>query len=196
MLMRRTRAGGYGVIEMLVVLVIAAIILAYAVPAYKSLITQNRMGGEINDLQGDLELSRSSAIKQGVPVVICPSSNPTATTPSCSGSTSWQSGWIVFTDIGQNQTYAADSGDTLLHVHSPLQLDDTLTGSVSETANGAFGGTLTYLSFNRMGAPSLATPSKYAALSVHDANSTVGWYRCVIVSIVGTTTLQPPGSCP
>lgn len=196
---RRRQAAGYTLIEMAVVVVIAAIILAYAIPAYKSLLAENRMSSEINDLLNDVEQSRSAAIKQGVPVVICPSSNPTAATPGCSGSASWGTGWIVFTDIAQNQTFATSSGDTLLRAHAALQMGDTMTGTVGSKATGPFAGTLTYLSFNRMGAASIADASNFAAISIHDASNTAGWRRCLVVSLVGTATLnadQTSGVCP
>jgi type IV fimbrial biogenesis protein FimT len=175
---------------MLVVIVITAIVLAYAVPSYKGLIAENRMSGEVNDLLNDVEQSRSAAIKQGVSVVICPSANPTAAAPSCSGSTSWTSGWIAFTDVAQNQTFATGSGDTLLRVHGALSVGDTLTGTVGAAAIGPFGGTLTYLSFNRMGAATIAGPSNFAAISVHDAANTAAWRQCLVVSLVGTASID------
>jgi type IV fimbrial biogenesis protein FimT len=199
MLKRRGPAAGYTLIEMLVVIIIIAIVLAYAVPSYKGLIAGNRMSGEVNDLLNDVELSRSAAIKQGVPVVICPSTNPTAAIPTCSGSSSWTSGWIAFTDVAQNQTFATGSGDTLLRVHSGLQAGDTLTGTVGAAATGPFSGNLTYLSFNRIGAAAIAGPSNYAAISVHDAANTAAWRQCLVVSLVGMASIdanQNAVNCP
>jgi type IV fimbrial biogenesis protein FimT len=196
---RRGQAGGYTLIEMAVVIVIIAIILAYAVPSYKGLIAENRMSGEVNDLLNDVEQSRSAAIKQGVPVVICPSTDSTAAVPSCSGSSSWTTGWIAFTDVAQNQTFAAASGDTLLRVHTGLQVGDTMVGAVGATDVGPFGGNLTYLSFNRMGAAAIAGPSNYAAISVHDAANTAAWRQCLVVSLVGMASIdanQNAVNCP
>lgn len=189
-------------VELAVVICIIAIILAYAVPSYKSVISQNRMASEINDLNNDVELARSSAIKLGMPVVICPSTSPTAATPSCNNSSSWETGWIVFSDIANNQTYATASGDTLLRVHAPLTQGDTLTGSTGTASTGPFSGTLTLLEFNRMGGTTIAGASavNYAALSLHDSKNTLAWRRCLITSSVGTATAQSqaqnPGVCP
>lgn len=191
---------GFTIIELAVVITIVAIFLALAIPSYKSVMTQNRLSSEINDLNTDLEMARSAAVKQGVPVMICPSTNPTNSSPSCSGASNWETGWIIFTDIANNQTYAAASGDTLIRIHAPLQAGDTLTGTVGKTATGSFSGSLTQLEFNRMGGVALGSTNPYAALSAHDKASTTAWRRCVVLSDVGTTSVVSqvlsPGVCP
>lgn len=196
----REPAAGYTLVELAVVIAIVAIFLAYAVPSYKAVLVQNRIGSEINDINTDIEMARSSAIKQGVPVVICPSTNVTNATPSCSGASNWETGWIIFTDVANNQTFATASGDALIRVHSPLQANDTVSGTVGSAATGPFGGALTLLEFNRMGGATIGSSSKFAALSVHDSANTLAWRRCVVVSNVGTTTLNSQtlnaGVCP
>jgi type IV fimbrial biogenesis protein FimT len=200
---QRSRTSGFTLIELMVVVLIIAIMLAYGIPSYKSVITQNRMSGEINDLASDIELARSAAIKQGMPVTICPSANPTATTPACSGTSSWNSGWIVFTDIASNQIYSVASGDILIRVHGPLQGSDTLTSTTGTTTTGPFAGTLPSMTFNRMGGTTfvVGTPTLgFAALSLHDAGNTLAWRQCVVVSKVGTSVVKMqqinPGVCP
>lgn len=199
---RREPAAGYTLVELAVVIAIVAIFMAYAVPNYKSIMTQNRIGSEVNDVNTDIELARSAAIKQGVPVVICPSTDVTSTTPSCSGTSNWETGWIIFTDIANNQTYAASSGDTLIRVHSPLKSGDTMAGTVGSAATGPFSGNLNFIEFNRMGGATMGSSSKYGTLSIHDQANTAAWRRCVIVSSVGTTTVNSqlqtvnPGVCP
>lgn len=200
MRMHRERAAGFTLVEMAVVIAIVAIFLSLAVPSYRGVMTQNRIGSEINDINTDIELSRSAAIKQGVPVVICPSTNPNAATPSCSGASNWETGWIIFTDIANNQTFATGSGDTLIRIHAPLQAGDTVSGTVGTAAGGPFSGSLTLLEFNRMGGATIGTSSHYAALSVHDKANTIAWRRCVVLSNVGVTTLNSQllnaGVCP
>ncbi len=60
------------------------------------------MAAEINELRGALELAWSSAVKQGIDVTVCASTNPTASSPQCSGKPNWETGWIVFTDPNDN----------------------------------------------------------------------------------------------
>lgn len=182
--------------ELLVVIAIIAILGALGIGSYKSVTTQDRIASETNDLNSDIELARSTAIKQGVTVTICAAvtaaDTTAANTASCSGSaTGWNSGWIVFTDVNgtngaSNQTYAASTGDTLIRIHPALQGGDTVTTT-----------TLPALTFNRMGGTANA-----GTLSLHDAKNTAAFTRCLVVSKVGVTALNTalsgpnPGTCP
>jgi type IV fimbrial biogenesis protein FimT len=186
----RKRSAGFSLMELLVVVAIIAVLSVIAVPSYKSITAQDRMASELSDLNGDIELARSAAIKQGVTVTICASNtagiSPPATNPVCSTSAAgWNAGWIVFTDVNganglSNQVYAAATGDTLLRLHAPLQGKDTAA-----------------LTFNRMGGTGNA-----GTLSLHDVNKTAAWTRCLVVSEVGLAALNTsavgpaPGTCP
>lgn len=198
----RRPAAGFTVIELMVVVAIIAIVAIFGIPSYKSVTTQNRMAGEINDLASDIELARSAAIKQGLTVTICPSANPTATpsatTPTCSASTQWNTGWIVFIDITPNQTFSSTNGDTLLRTHGPFTGSDTLVSSTTS-------GTLNSITFNRMGGTTsfgnAADYSNTGTLTLHDATNNANWRRCVILSEAGTITVDSQqnntqGSCP
>lgn len=198
----RRPAAGFTVIELMVVVVIIAAVVAFGIPSYKSVTTQNRMAGEINDIATDVELARSAAIKQGLPVTICPSTNPTATpsgtSPSCSSSASWNTGWIVFIDTSGNQTFSTSTGDTLLRAHAAFNGTDTLTGSSGSAATGPFSGAISYLTFNRMGGTTINSGTNFAALTLHDSANTQAWRRCLIVSFTGQGTVNTtsPGNCP
>jgi type IV fimbrial biogenesis protein FimT len=197
----RKPTAGFTLVELLVVIAIVAIMLALAVPSYKSVTVQDRMASEIGDFTTDVELARSAAVKQGMPVTICASANPAAAAPACNG-TDWSTGWIVFTDVASppNQAYAAASGDTLLRIHAALQGGDTLAGSSG--AIGAYGGTLNVLEFNRMGGTQITGgATQFDVFSLHDKANTVVWRRCLLVAGVGTgqlsTQYQNPGDdCP
>lgn len=195
MRVHRRRTTGFTVVELMVVTAIIAIIAAFGIPSYNSVTTQNRMAGEINDLSNDVELARSTAISSGQPVVICPSTNPTASTPSCSGSDSWSTGWIVFTDVASppNQTFG--TGDTLIRIHAALSTD-TLTGTNGSAVTGPYSGSVSYLEFNRMGGVSngTTTGATYSAVSLHDSTNNALWRRCLVVSGVGTTAIASDAS--
>ncbi|WP_158628847.1 GspH/FimT family pseudopilin [Dyella choica] len=196
----RRRARGFTLVELAVVVAIVAIVLVYSTSSYKSITTQNRMASEINDISTDVELARSAAIKQGLPVTICPSANASTATPSCSGSASWNTGWIVFIDTTGNQTFDKTTGDTLLRMHAGLQAGDTLAGSTGTSATGTFSGSVSYLTFNRMGGTSIGGGTNFAALSLHDSASTSAFTRCLIVSFTGQGTIDTQisnaGVCP
>jgi type IV fimbrial biogenesis protein FimT len=189
----RRPAAGFTVVELMVVIAIIAIIVAFGIPSYNSVTTQNRMAGEINDLSNDVEFARSSAISSGTPVIICPSTTQTSSTPTCSGDDNWSTGWVVFTDVADNQTFG--TGDAVIRIHAALSTD-TLTGTSGSTVNGTYSGSVSYLEFNRMGGASngTTTGATYSAISLHNSTNNVLWRRCLVVSGVGTTAIASDAS--
>ncbi len=86
---RISSAQGFTLIELLVALSIAAILLAIAVPSYSGSRLNSQLRASSNDLIGSINLARSEAIKGGVPVRMCASSDG----KSCGGA--WNQGWVV-----------------------------------------------------------------------------------------------------
>lgn len=188
----RRAIAGFTLMEMMVVLVIIAIIAAYGIPSYKTATTQSRMSGELAELDSDISLARSSAIREGINVTICPSGDPTNANPTCTGSNEWNGGWIVFTDVAGNQTFETTAGDTLLHIHNVFSSNDTLLSAVAggTTALNAF-------TFNRMGGVSNSMGSgadgpNSGELLLNNANGVPGMTRCLIISNAGTITVNSP----
>jgi type IV fimbrial biogenesis protein FimT len=95
---------GFNLFELLIVMSIVAIMAMIGIPSFKYVTAANRVSSEVNSLLGDMQYARSEAVKEGLPVTVCASANPTATAPSCSGSNAWQTGWIVFSDPTNSQT--------------------------------------------------------------------------------------------
>jgi len=83
---------GITLVESMVTVAIMVLLLALAVPSFKSSIESNRRTVLINQLYEDLTFARSEAIKRNVRVEVCPSTTGT----SCSGINDWSKGWIVF----------------------------------------------------------------------------------------------------
>lgn len=90
------RAGGVTLMELLIVIALAAIILALGAPQFGEFQRNNRLTSAANDLLAALQLARTEAIKRQRPVALCAAADPRADTPSCSGG-DFQ-GWIVFED--------------------------------------------------------------------------------------------------
>ena len=76
-------------IELMVVLSIAAILATAAVPSFRSLIQNNRLATQANELTGTMNFARGEAIKRGQRVTVCVSTNQTA----CTLGTAW-AGWL------------------------------------------------------------------------------------------------------
>ncbi|MDP2110730.1 MAG: GspH/FimT family pseudopilin [Thiobacillus sp.] len=118
---------GFTLVELLVVLAVGAILLAIAIPSYAFLVNSSRLAAVTNDLVTALHLARSEAIKRGIRVTVCKTSNAMAETPVCDATASWQQGWLVFVDGGTKGVI--DSGDTLLRVQDSLSAVVTITTS-------------------------------------------------------------------
>jgi type IV fimbrial biogenesis protein FimT len=91
---------GFTVIELVVTVALVVILASIAVPAYTSMMTRNRMVAEINDLVGSLHFARSEAIKRGLDVVVCKSSDGN----TCTTAGDWSQGWVIFQDTDSSQT--------------------------------------------------------------------------------------------
>jgi type IV fimbrial biogenesis protein FimT len=101
-------APGFTLVELLVVLAIAAILLAMAVPGFRALIQNLQLTTAVNDLFSAINLARSEAIKRGGRV------NLTTVKPD----SNWENGWVVYVDNNENLT--PDAGDEIILEHGPL----------------------------------------------------------------------------
>ena len=119
MAVRPVKAPRHGVtlIELMVVLAIAAILLAVGVPMFSTFVDRNRVAAEVNELIADLALARSEALARRARVGMCASANPAASDPTCAAS-AWTSGWIVYIDNGST-IGTRDSGEEIIRVHTP-----------------------------------------------------------------------------
>ncbi len=106
----KSRSQGFTLIELMVVLSIAAAVLVIGVPNFNRFRLNNRLTNVANDMLGATVLARTEAIKRQVTVALCPSANPTAAEPTCTANSTV--GWIVFEDSTAN--CERDSGETLI----------------------------------------------------------------------------------
>ena len=169
----RRAASGFTLVELLAVIAIVTILLTIGVPSFKYINTSYRVSGEANGLLGDLQFARVEAIREGQTVTVCVSSDGA----NCSATSTWQSGWIVFSDPNGNQ--AVDPGETVLRIQPPFTGTDTLAPSA----------VLEAVTFNREGfAQNL--PGAGVTLVLHDATANSIWTRCLTMTIIGQMTVQ------
>lgn len=113
---RARQAAGFTLMELLIVIALAALILAIGAPNFSEFRRNNRLTGAANDLLGSIQLARTEAIKRQRPVSVCASLDPASATPACAAS--GFTGWIVFEDLDGN--CARDDDDTLIRAGGPL----------------------------------------------------------------------------
>lgn len=117
---------GFTMIELMVTLAVVAVAVTLAVPGFANFIREQQVTTQTNDFLSSLNIARSEALKRGVPISVCASSDGA----SCSGNNDWAAGWIVFTDDGPTAgTVEGGSGETVLRVYDGI-------GSGTLTADG------------------------------------------------------------
>ncbi|MGC4084834.1 MAG: GspH/FimT family pseudopilin [Vicinamibacterales bacterium] len=109
--MKANRERGFTLIEMMVTVSIAAVLLALAIPNMGVFVRNNRLTSAANDILHSLQLARTEAVKRGVNVVMCGTSNPDAS-DSAIACTNTLTGWFVFVD--DNGNWSHDSGEAVL----------------------------------------------------------------------------------
>lgn len=124
---------------------IVAILLTTGTPAIKNYSWNLRLRSAMDSLHTDLNFARGRAIGDNTQTVVCPANNP----QDCSGTASWQHGWIVFTDINGDRSRQAIE-PLLKHTGATELLDITSSRSRSSLRfypNGSAPGTNTSIVF-------------------------------------------------
>lgn len=172
---------GFSLVEMLVALVIAIILAAVAIPQFISATQAQRTSSEINNLLNDVSFARSEAMKEGQMVSLCISSNGT----SCGG-TSWNSGWIVYSNPSWTAASPGFTSGTsvLLRVQPGFTTTDTIVTTPLST---------TTLTFNRDGF-SVGLPVSGLLFKLSNSTNNSSATRCLWVDVLGRSYVQKSGA--
>jgi type IV fimbrial biogenesis protein FimT len=119
-------------VELMVVLGIAAIILAFAVPNFREFVARNRLDGAAQELLATLQFARSEATRRGEQVTI--------RLAGTAGSKNWGSGWAMFVDTDRDGVL--DTGEEVIRQGMAMNAPLTLIGSSNLD---------TFIAFNRDG---------------------------------------------
>jgi len=114
---------GFNLVELMGVLVIIGVLAGLAVPALNTMIASQRLTGQANDLIADLTFARSEAIRTGANTVVCKTTNPFATPPSCDTTVAdaWTPGRLIFVDNGTVNNQFDNASETILRVRPALE---------------------------------------------------------------------------
>jgi len=107
---------GLTLIELLVTLLIAALLMRLAAPAFSDLVAGSRSTAALNQLVGAVHMARSTAITQRTVITLCPASGET-----CLGRDQWHRGALLFRD--RNANGRLDGDDRVLARLPPMSGD-------------------------------------------------------------------------
>jgi type IV fimbrial biogenesis protein FimT len=175
---------GFTMVELAMVMSIAAILAMIAIPSFRYVTSSNRAAQEVNALLGDMRYARTEAVKEGLQVTICASSDG----QTCSGLAEWKNGWIVFSNpLGD---HIVPGGQLPLRVQNAF--------AISFKSNDTFQAipALKWVVFNREGFAPTALGAT-ANVELHDPTNTPAFTRCVEVTILGliSTVKNGVGGC-
>lgn len=178
------QASGFTLLELIVVISIAGILMALAIPSFYDAIRSNRLTTYANALVTSLNLARSEAIKRGIQVTI-----------RRKGATSaqWESGWDVFVDINGNEVFNDDGDatlceageDCLLRTYDALSSGYTLRTGASTYEN--------YAAYSPSGLSSVAVNDTFRLCKGSD----IATSRAIAVNTLGRSRVSiGTVSCP
>jgi len=189
------RGRGVTLVELIIVLAIAAILVATGAPIYMQTVATYRLDAETNALLGDLQYARSEAIKQGTDIVICASANATGGSPTCSTGNNWAAGHIVaLNPPGSSGTSGLPANPTPLRQMAGFSGSDTANAYfISGTATGSAINAIQFSRDGFAGTPSSTSWNGFSSLTqnvfiyVHPSpyGTAAGVGKCISISNVG-----------
>jgi len=162
----KQRQTGMTVVELMIVVTIAAILAWLAAPSFSDFINRTTQTSTLTQLTSDLNRARSEAIKRNRPVLVCVRDTDTA----CGNGTDWQNGWLVCYDENQDSACDATSTDN----PNPMVIRQAIPSQLTLNGNAAS------LSFNPNGTQGMGNPT---TLTLTGATN-------VVVSIAATGNIS------
>jgi type IV fimbrial biogenesis protein FimT len=95
---------GWTLMELMIVLAVASLMLAAALPHYRDWIATHQLANAGQQLTASMSYARSEAIKRSTRVSLCRSADGR----QCATNVGWESGWVVFVDDDQDGHVSAD----------------------------------------------------------------------------------------
>ncbi|MCB1684709.1 MAG: GspH/FimT family pseudopilin [Pseudomonadales bacterium] len=163
---------GVSLIELLVALLIAAVLLQLALPAWSTFQGNRRAVAAINTLIASVQLARTSAVVQGVTVTFCPRSGA-----ACGSRADWTQGGLIFADANRNARI--DEGEVVYGGLPPLDGGATLQWRAFRNRS--------YLQFR----PSGLTDWQNGSFLYCPADGDARFARAIILNVAGRVRRAP-----
>lgn len=108
------RRRGFTLVELLVVVLAMALLVAIALPSFNALVERNRALAVFHQLTASLAVARLNAVRLNEPVTLC----PTRDGLRCRADQVWEGGWMAYRDP-HRRPHPARGDDVLEHVDAP-----------------------------------------------------------------------------
>ena len=181
---KRSASVGFTLIELMVVVAIAALLQSLAAPSFRGFVNSMRLTAAVNSLFTSLLLARSEAIKRNGRAVVCKS----VTGEACVTTGGWEQGWIVFHDANNNAR--RDAGEAIVSHQQATPSPILLNGNAP---------LVSYVSYNPMGQTAYASGAFQAGtLTVCVASASSQEARQIVISSAGRprTVRTTVAKCP
>jgi type IV fimbrial biogenesis protein FimT len=113
-------AAGGTLLELVLAVVLACLLVGFALPQYRDWLVAQRTLDEARRLVDSLHLARAEAIKSGYRVNVCKSHDRR----HCTGNGGWESGYIVYADTSRDGS--ADADELLVRSEGPAESGITI----------------------------------------------------------------------
>jgi type IV fimbrial biogenesis protein FimT len=123
---------GFTMVELAIVLAIAAVMMSVALPDLRQMIRSQQLKAAVGDLFGAIDLARTQAIARGRKVLLVPADGA-----------DWRAGWVVFVD--ENGDRRPGGAEEVIMRHEALA-PGIVVGAVFSSQQGT-----AYLAYNSMG---------------------------------------------
>ncbi|RNF86167.1 GspH/FimT family pseudopilin [Montanilutibacter psychrotolerans] len=99
-------AAGFTLVELLVVIIILAVVMAIGFPSFTAVFNNNRLSSTANEVVASVQIARIEAVRRNTRVILCNSADG-ATCTNVAAGVAW-TGWIVLVPDGNGDGTAND----------------------------------------------------------------------------------------
>jgi type IV fimbrial biogenesis protein FimT len=187
----RRNSNGFTLVELMVVVAIAALLAALAIPSFQGLIANSTVARAVNNFVGDTRYARGEAMRRGKSVTICRTTNSTLATPVCSAGDGlavggWMEGWVVFEDINGDGIFTNGS-DSVLRAQEPLTgIGDFFAVGATNISAVTTGNRITYDANGR----AVGQQGRWLVHAAGNLSNSTEFARTLCMNSVGRVRLQ------